>query len=182
MFLSGWRFFRRPTGAGYGRRSPAHRPSFRPELEALEPRLNPSSLGHRVIHAINYSPTWQGFAATGSFFDSDFAHVGVVGLWGREKNGKPDLNPATNMTDSESTFGAEMVADTQPTVSIGPGNTPGTYPQTTLLFVAQTAPETFAGGSLPPMPYRVEKLFAVTSEGHPHGTKLLDELRSLFKM
>jgi hypothetical protein len=87
----------------------------------------------------------------------------------------------------ESTFGAEMLADTQPTVFIGPLNnkgkpTPGTYPQTTLLFVAQSEPETFAGGPLPSAPYRVEKLFAVTSEGHPHGTTLLDHLRSLFKM
>jgi hypothetical protein len=87
----------------------------------------------------------------------------------------------------ESTFGAEMLADTQPTVSIGPRNdkgfpTPGTYPQTRLLFVAQSEPEKFAGGALPSMPYRVEKLFPVTREGHPHGTTLLDRLLELFKM
>ncbi len=85
----------------------------------------------------------------------------------------------------ESTFGAEMLANTQPTVSIGPLNpsgfpTPGTYPNTTVLFMAQTAPERFAGGDLPAMPFPVEKLFSVTSEGHPHGTTLLNHLRSLF--
>jgi hypothetical protein len=100
MFLSAWRFFRRPPGARYGWRSSARQPSFRPQVEALEPRWNPTRLhlGH-LIHAINYSPTWQGFTATGSIFDSDFANDAFVDLWGREKNGKPDLNPATNMTD-----------------------------------------------------------------------------------
>jgi hypothetical protein len=81
----------------------------------------------------------------------------------------------------ESTFGAEMLAETQPTVSIGPSNQFGTYPKSTLLFTAMTEPEKFAGGPLPSRPYRVEKLFPLTSEGHPNGTTLLDLLRTLFR-
>jgi hypothetical protein len=117
MFLSAWRLFRKPVGAKYFRPAANH-PSCRPQVEALEPRWVPSALGvhgaarhHRparaataayqgpVVHAINYSPTWQGFQPTGSFFDSDFANDAFVGLWGREKGGKPELNPKTNTRD-----------------------------------------------------------------------------------
>src|SRR5262245_45849622 len=96
MFLSARRFFLRPR---------ARRPSFSPQLESLEPRWTPSTSHHHlahaptgafsgpVVHAINYSPTWQGFVPAGAFFDSDFASDATVALWGRDKGGKPELNP-----------------------------------------------------------------------------------------
>jgi hypothetical protein len=117
MSMFPWRLFRKLSGTSTGPWAAANHPSFRPQIEALESRWVPSPLGapgaprHHllarlatayngpVIHAINYSPTWQGFQPTGSFFDSDFANDAFVALWGREKGGKPDLNPATNTTD-----------------------------------------------------------------------------------
>jgi hypothetical protein len=102
MFLSSWRFFRQSAGAKNSQRPAARRPSVRPQLEALEPRWVPAGYGGPVIHAMNYSPTWHGWnphSLPPAFFDSDFAHDGAAALWGRVKNGKPDLNLATNKTD-----------------------------------------------------------------------------------
>jgi hypothetical protein len=67
------------------------------ELDLLEPRVVMSYSGP-LIHAVNYSPTWNGWSASGAFFDSDFASDATVDIWGREKNGVPDLSP-NNMTD-----------------------------------------------------------------------------------
>jgi hypothetical protein len=78
---------------------------------------------------------------------------------------------------AESTFGAMMLAATQADYSIGPGNTPGTYPNTTVLFTAPGVAETFAGGALPATPYPVPQLFPVTNQG---GTTLLDALKQIF--
>jgi hypothetical protein len=82
MLLSAWRFFRRPAGHTWRRRAPTRQP-FRLQLEYLEPRCNPTNpLLGQVIHAIDYSPTFEHFVPGGVFFDSDFANDAFVKLWG----------------------------------------------------------------------------------------------------
>src|SRR5262249_24414273 len=98
-FQSLWRLFRPSPGAKVSRRPSARRSSCRPQLEALEPRWVPAGYHGKVIHAINYSPTWHGWnphSIPPAFFDSDFAHDGAAALWGRVKDGKPELNPQPN--------------------------------------------------------------------------------------